>query len=112
MSNTIDQLFLEKATKIVNDNIDNTHFNVEIFASEMAMSRSNLFKKLKSVTGFSSTEFIRSIRVKKAAEYLRSGKYSITEVLFMVGFSDPKYFRTTFKKQFGMTPSEYIKSLK
>ena len=93
-------------------NIDNPKFSVETFASEIAMSRSALFKKLKSVTDQSTTEFIRSIKLKRAIEYLKSGKYSITEVIFMVGFSDPKYFRTCFKKQFGKIPSEYQKSLR
>ncbi|RUA10166.1 MAG: hypothetical protein DSY82_05115 [Flavobacteriia bacterium] len=112
LSNSLDQKFLEKAVSIIKDNMDNPDFSVEIFASEIAMSRSTLFKKLKSITGLSTSEFIRSIRIKRAAKHLRSGEYSITEVIFMVGFSDPKYFRTCFKKQFGKTPSEYIKSLK
>jgi signal transduction histidine kinase/ligand-binding sensor domain-containing protein/DNA-binding response OmpR family regulator len=112
LSNTLDKKFLEKAVNIVKDNLDNPDFSVEVFTSEIAMSRSTLFKKLKSVTGLSTSEFIRSIRIKKAAKYLRSGEYSITEVIFMVGFSDPKYFRTCFKKQFDKNPSEYLKSFK
>jgi YesN/AraC family two-component response regulator len=112
LSNTLDQKFLEKAVTIVKDNLDNPDFSVEIFASEIAMSRSTLFKKLKSITGLSTSEFIRSIRIKKAAKYLRTGEYSITEVIFMVGFSDPKYFRTCFKKQFNKNPSDYLKDLK
>jgi len=110
LTNSLDQKFLEKAVSIVKDNMDNPDFSVENFASEIAMSRSALFKKLKSITGMSTSEFIRSIRIKRAAKHLRSGEYSVTEVIFMVGFSDPKYFRTCFKKQFGKNPSEYIKA--
>ena len=69
-------------------------------------------KKIKSFTGQSTTEFIRSIRLKKAAQLIKTGKYSITEVIFMVGFSDSKYFRTCFKKQYKLTPSGYLNSLK
>ncbi len=111
LSNKLDQQFLKKSIDIIKKNIDNPEFTVETFASEIAMSRSALFKKLKSVTGQSTTEFIRSIKLKRAIKYLKSGEYSITEVIFMVGFSDPKYFRTCFKKQFGVSPSQYIKSL-
>lgn len=76
------------------------------------MDSIEMCREIKSITGQSTSEFIRTIRLKRAAKHLRSGKYSITEVIFMVGFSDPKYFRTCFKKQFGKNPSEYIKSLK
>jgi YesN/AraC family two-component response regulator len=112
LSNKLDQQFLEKAIEIIKKNIDNPEFTVETFSSEIAMSRSALFKKLKSITGQSTTEFIRSIKLKKAIKFLKSSKYSITEVIFMVGFSDPKYFRTCFKKQFGVSPSQFVKSLK
>jgi len=112
LSNKLDQEFLDKCIKIIKKNIDNPQLSVESFSSDIAMSRSALFKKLKSISGQSTSEFIRTIRLKRAAKHLRSGKYNITEVIFMVGFSDPKYFRTCFKKQFGKNPSEYIKSLK
>ena len=105
-------MFLEKCIALVKKNIENSEFSVETFSSEMAMSRSALFKKLKSVSGLSTSEFIRTIRLKRAEKFLKSGEYTITEVIFMVGFSDPKYFRTCFKKQFGKIPSEYVKSLK
>jgi YesN/AraC family two-component response regulator len=111
LSNKLDQNFLEKSINIIKKNIDNPDFSVEIFAIEIGMSRSALFKKLKAITGQSTSEFIRIVRLKKAAKLLKSAEYSITEVIFMVGFSDPKYFRTCFKKLFGKNPSEYLKSL-
>jgi DNA-binding response OmpR family regulator len=109
LSNKLDQKFIKKSIEIVKKNLDNANFSVEQFALEIGMSRSSLFLKLKSVTGQSSSEFIRTIRVNNAAELIRSKKYSISEIVYMVGFSDPKYFRTCFKKQFGILPSRYIK---
>ena len=96
----------------VNNDNDNTDFSVENFALEIGMSRSSLFLKLKSITGQSTSEFIRTNRLNKAAKLIESGKYSITEIIYMVGFSDPKYFRTCFKKHFDCTPSSYLSNFK
>ena len=112
LSNKLDQKFIEKSINIIKKNFDNTEFSVEKFALEIGMSRSALFLKLKSITGQSTSEFIRTIRLNKAAKLIESGKYSITEIIYMVGFSDPKYFRTCFKKHFGSTPSSYLSSFK
>ncbi|NJX14441.1 hybrid sensor histidine kinase/response regulator transcription factor [Tamlana crocina] len=112
LSNKLDKEFLKKCLKIVKKNIDNTDYSVEQFAMDIGMSRSALHLKIKSITGQSTSEFMRTIRIKRASNLIKSGKYSITEVVFMVGFSDPKYFRTCFKKQFGQTPTEYINSYK
>lgn len=112
LSNKLDQEFLEKSVKIIKKNLDNPDFSVESFALEIGNSRSALFKKIKSITGQSTSEFIRTIRIKKAAGLIKEGKYSITEIVFMVGFSDPKYFRTCFKKQYDQTPSEFLKAFK
>ena len=112
LSNKLDQKFIEKSINIIKKNVDNTEFSVEKFALEIGMSRSALFLKLKSITGQSTSEFIRTIRLNKAAKLIKSGKYSITEIIYMVGFSDPKYFRTCFKKHFGSTPSSYFSNFK
>ena len=112
LSNKIDQDFLQKAVKIIKNNIDNPNFSVETFSREIGMSRSSLFNKIKSITGKSTSEFIRNIRLKRAVKLLKSGTYSITEVVYLSGFMDPKYFRTCFKKQHGKTPSEFIKDFK
>ncbi|RED50104.1 hybrid sensor histidine kinase/response regulator transcription factor [Seonamhaeicola aphaedonensis] len=112
LSSKLDKNFLKKSFKFIDKNIDNSDYSVEKFSLDIGMSRSALHKKIKSITGQSTSEFIRTIRIKRAATLIRSGQYSITEVVFMVGFSDTKYFRTCFKKQFGQTPSEYVKSFK
>ena len=74
------------------------------------MSHSALYRKLKALTGFTIAEFVRGIRLKKAAGLLRTKEYKIYEVAYMVGFSDLKYFRRSFKEQFEVTPSEYMKN--
>ena len=75
------------------------------------MSTSTLFLKIKSITGKYSSEFIRTIRINNAAKLIKSRRYSISEIIYMVGFSDPKYFRTCFKKQFETLPSKYAKKI-
>ncbi|MFK5971696.1 MAG: two-component regulator propeller domain-containing protein [Flavobacteriaceae bacterium] len=112
LSNKLDQKFIEGSIAIVKKNINNSAFSVEKFALEIGMSRSALFLKLKSITGQSTSEFIRTIRLKRAAKLIKSGQYSISEVVYMVGFSDPKYFRTCFRKHFGSAPSKYLSDFK
>ena len=112
LTNKLDQQFLKKAQDIIEKNIDNTEYNVEKFTLEIGMSRTALHKKLKSITTQSTSEFIRVIRIKKAAILLTSNDSKIGEVAYMVGFTDPKYFRSCFKKQFGKTPTDFLKTLK
>jgi DNA-binding response OmpR family regulator len=103
-----DQQFLEEAGEIVERNIDNPDFDVQIFLSEMRISNSMLYRKLKVLTGLSPNEFIRNIRLKTACKLLKTGEYNISEIAYKVGFNDAKYFSSCFKKEFNLTPSEYI----
>ena len=112
LSNKLDQKFMENSIEIVKKNLDNTNFSVEQFALKIGMSRSTLLLKLKSITGQSSSEFIRTIRFNEAANYIKSEKYSITEVIYMVGYSDPKFFRSKFKEYFGASPRKYLNDFK
>ena len=102
-----DQKLLRKALDVVENNISDSLFGVEKMAEEMGMSRASLHKKLKSITGFSPSDFIRSIRLKRAANLLRNNADSVAQIGFAVGFEDQSYFSKSFKKQFGVTPSEY-----
>lgn len=99
---------LKKAITLVETNLSDSLFGVEKMASEIGMSRANLHKKLKSITGFAPGDFIRNIRLKRAANLLRNKADSVTQIGLAVGFEDPSYFSKSFKKQFGVTPSEYI----
>lgn len=105
----LDKKLVLKAVQIMEDNISNINFTVETLAKELNLSRTTLHRKLKSLTNQSATEFIRYERLKHAVELLKSGNYRINEISFAVGFSSQNYFTTSFKKQYGMTPSEFSK---
>ena len=104
--------FLDRCILIVEKQIDNEEFSIKTFAREMGMSHSNLYKKVKSVSGLSINAFIRFLRLRKAALILLSSDTNINEAAFQVGMSDPKYFREQFHKLYGMNPSDYIKKFK
>ena len=93
--------------KIINDNITDPDISVEKLAADLNMSRSSFQRKLKGLTGLSPVEFIRLIRLKKAAELLRDGNYRVSEVAYLVGFNKPSYFTSLFKKQYGVLPKEF-----
>lgn len=103
--------WLKEATEQIVENLTDPAFSVEILCGKMAMSRSALFRKFKSITGDSPQHYIMKVRLRKAAELLHQKINNINEVAFLSGFSDPKYFSTSFKKQYGKTPSEYIHEL-
>ena len=92
---------------VVEKNIDNMKFSIKQFAWEMNMSCSSLHMKLKAITGESTTEFIHKIRLNRACQLLEEGKFSISEISFMVGYNTPSYFTTCFKKYVGCLPIEY-----
>ncbi len=99
--------FLNQATAVVERHMDNDGWTIEDFASEMCLSHTSLFQKMKSVVGLSPVEFIREVRLKKACSLIREGSHNIATISYMVGFSDPKYFTRVFKKRFGVPPSQY-----
>lgn len=105
-----DEEFLRKIKEEVEKNIDDSDFLIDDLASAMAMSRTVFFKKLKSLTGFAPVEFVRDIKIKYAADMLKTQKYTVKEVSYMVGISDTKYFTQCFKKVYGKTPGEYKNS--
>jgi YesN/AraC family two-component response regulator len=104
---TVDAEFLQKATQIVEEYLSDATFDVTKFCKEIAMSRQTLHRKLKAITGQATTEFIRSIRLKKAGQLLKKQGSRVDEVAWQTGFNDLAYFRKCFKKQFNSTPSEY-----
>ncbi len=104
--------FLDKCIEIVEKNIDNEDFTVLLLAKSIGMSHSNLYKKVKSISGLSVNAFIRFIRLRKAAEILLGTDANVNETAFQVGLSDVKNFREQFAKLFGMSPSEYVRKYK
>lgn len=102
-----DEQFMEEVMKFMEEQMDNSELTVDIFAEHLGLSRTIFFRKLKAIVGIAPVDFIRNMRIKRAAQLIDSGAYNFSEVTYMIGFSDPKYFSKWFKKQMGMTPSEY-----
>ena len=105
----LDKKFIGQAAKITEDNIGNPDFSIEDLEREIGMSHASLYRKFKGLLGKTPLEFIQQFRLKKAMELLTSGNHNVNEVAYMVGFSDPKYFSTVFKKHYGRNASEYLK---
>ncbi len=102
-----DEEFLEKLVELVEANISNPDFNIEQFAQELAVSRALLFTKIKALTDNTPKNFLKSFRLKRAAQLLQTGKLNVSEVAYQVGFNEPKYFSKVFQKEFGCSPSQY-----
>ncbi|MDR1202987.1 MAG: helix-turn-helix domain-containing protein [Tannerellaceae bacterium] len=107
----IDELFLEKFTTYLEENLTNEALNIDLIAEEMHMSASGLYRKVKGLSGLSPVDFIRIVRLKKAVRLMQEGERRISDIAFKVGFSSPAYFSTCFQKQYGKTPSEYMKEI-
>ncbi len=105
---TVESLFLQKAVEVVERHLGESKFDVEQFCREMGMSRTNMHRKMKALTQQSTTEFIRLIRLKKAAQIFRESGGRVSDVAMLVGFESLSYFSKSFQEQFGISPSEYI----
>jgi signal transduction histidine kinase/ligand-binding sensor domain-containing protein/DNA-binding response OmpR family regulator len=108
LSNQLDDRFLKRAYDYVKENISNSELSIESFGKEMYLSRTQLYRKIKALTGLTPTNFVSTLRLKHASELLIETSLSVSEISFQVGFSNPSYFTTSFKKHFNLTPSEYI----
>jgi DNA-binding response OmpR family regulator len=104
--NSIDESFLLKVMKVVDENLDNENFNMDKLGQGVAMSRSQIHRKLHALTNQSATQFIRSYRLDRAMDLIKKNAGSISEIAYMVGFSDPSYFSKCFHEQFNLTPSD------
>ena len=103
---SIDKTFMQKVLDYINENIAETNLNVEHLADDMSLSRSQLYRKIKAITGMTASELIRKIRLERAKQMIENGVESISEIGFKVGFSSPSYFSKCFKNEFGMLPTE------
>lgn len=108
-ANKTDVKWLETINEIIITNFTNESFSIEKMAEDMGISRSNLQRKLKGLTGMPPNDYIRLVRLKTAGELLRKGEYRINEVCYIVGFNNPSYFARCFQKQFGILPKDYIR---
>lgn len=110
---SIDNELLQKAIECMRQHLGDSEYNRDNFAADMGMSASSLYNKLRSITGLSVSSFMRDIRMKEACRIAREHpNIRISELAYKVGYKDPKYFATTFKKDVGMQPTEYIETIR
>lgn len=106
---SVDEKFIQLAMKICEDHMSDTDFNVEVLGQELSLSRTYLYKKLINITGKGPAEFIRTIRMKKAKQYIENSQMQIADIATALGFSSPKRFTENFRAEYGMLPSEYMR---
>lgn len=102
-----DRKFMDRLVELMEKNMDNGELLVDDLVRELAVSRSVFFKKLKTLTGLAPIEFIKEMRMKRAVQLIETGEFTMTQIAYMVGINDPRYFSKCFKQKMGMTPTEY-----
>ena len=107
-----DEQLMERIMKVVNKHLSDSDFTVDTLTTEVGISRTQLHRKMKEMTGLPVSEFIRNIRLEQAARLLEEQKINVTQVAYTVGFNNPAHFSTVFKKQFGISPTEYAEKAK
>ena len=110
--NQLDSEFIANVTQLIEDNMEQEKIDVGFLSDALSMSSSTLYRKIKALTGVSTNEFIRKVRMSRAEQLLLTGKFTVSEVGYQVGMSSPVYFRQCFKEEFGMAPSDYIRKIK
>lgn len=109
---SLDDKFIEMLTKVIENRISDNDLSLATLSVDCALSEKQIYRRIKQLTGLTPTEYIRQIRLNRAAMLLKQGGFSVSEVLFMVGFSNPSYFTKCFKVQFHVTPSDYLEAYK
>lgn len=109
--NKLDNEFIQKINKLIEDRLSSDKIDISYLSDKMCMSSSTLYRKMKALTGLSTNEYVRKMKMKYAEQFLLEGKYNISEIAFKVGINNLFYFRQCFKEEFGCIPSEYLKKL-
>ncbi len=104
----LDERLIQKILECMEKNMSNSEYNVEALSMDMGIERTSLYRKMQAIAGQTPSEFMRTIRLKRAAQLLENSKYSVQEISWMVGFNTPRYFSSYFKEMFGVTPSKYM----
>jgi AraC-like DNA-binding protein len=107
----LDREFIDKINTLIEERLQADKIDISYLAGHLCMSTSTLYRKMKALTGLSTNEYIRKIKMQHAERLMLEGKYTISEVAFRVGINSPVYFRQCFKEEFGVSPSDYMKSL-
>lgn len=107
--NKLDNEFLEKINRLIEDRLSSEKIDIGYLADNMCMSKSTLYRKMKALTGLSTNEYVRKIKMQYAERLLLEGRYNVSEIAFRVGINSVVYFRQCFKEEFGVLPSDYLK---
>jgi len=107
-----DELFLKNVLRIIDENMTDPDFDIEMVSHLVNMGRANFYKKFKSLTQVAPVEFVRDMRLQRAKQYFDSGGGNVAEIAYTVGFSSPKYFSTCFRTKYNISPSDYLRSIK
>lgn len=108
----LDNEFIEKITQLIEENLSSEKIDITYLSDKMCMSSSTLYRKMKALTGLSTNEYIRKVKMQNAERLLLEGKYNISEIAYNVGMNSTGYFRQCFKEEFGLSPSDYLKQIK
>lgn len=103
-----DEVFMKELLKSIEDNMDKERYNVSMVSEMMGIDQKQLYRKIKQLTGKTPVSFLRSMRLKRAAELLGQNRFTISEVMYMVGISNASYFTKCFSAEYGMTPKQYV----
>lgn len=109
--NKLDNEFIDKVKKLIEENLSSEKVDIAYLSDKMCMSSSTLYRKMKALTGLSTNEYIRKIKMQNAEQFLLEGKYTISEIAFKVGINSTVYFRQCFKDEYGYSPSDYLKKI-
>jgi DNA-binding response OmpR family regulator len=104
---SIDRRFMNKLMELMEKNMENGDLTIDDLVNELTVSRSVFFKKLKALTGLAPIEFIKEVRIKRAVQLIETGEFTMSQITYMVGINDPRYFSRCFKQKIGLTPTEY-----
>ena len=102
-----DEQFMQKVMAFMEEQMDNADITIDDFANKLMLSRTVFYRKLKSIVGLTPVDFVCEMRIKRAAQLIEKSEYSFSQIAYMTGFNDPKYFSRRFKKIMGVTPTEY-----
>ena len=108
----LDNEFIGKITQLIEENLSSEKIDITYLSDKMCMSGSTLYRKMKALTGLSTNEYIRKVKMENAERLLLEGKYNISEIAYKVGMNSSGYFRQCFKDEFGVSPSDYLKQIK
>src|SRR5690606_23944708 len=104
-----DEILLHKVLLYIEEHVQDSDLKIEDICQAIGLSRAQLYRKMKALTGYSMNDLIKEIRLKRAQQLLQDNKFQINEIAYMVGFNDPEYFRKNFKAKIGCSPSAYAK---